>query len=159
MVRKIMMLLVGVLAMCSLAGCGGSDSQEIIQPDVYTLSGMLTDGIRFEDSVEKISLDRALKYYGIDNSMVNAGEVMMSTGATAEELAVFEAASASSASAILDKLTVRRDDMIRMYINDKSSEVARLDKAVLYIHGNFVVYVVCDDSEGVLKIVREYLEQ
>ena len=72
---------------------------------------------------------------------------------------MFEAASASSASAILDKLTVRRDDMIRMYINDKSSEVARLDKAVLYIHGNFVVYVVCDDSEGVLKIVREYLEQ
>ena len=46
--------------------------------------------------------------------MVNAGEVMMSTGATAEELAVFEAASASSASAILDKLTVRRDDMIRI---------------------------------------------
>ena len=105
MVRKIMMLLIGVLAMCSLAGCGGSDSQEIIQPDVYTLSGKLTDGIKFEDSVEEVSLDRALKYYGIDSGMVNAGEVLMSTGATAEELAVFEAASTSSASVILEKLT------------------------------------------------------
>ncbi len=159
MVRKIMMLLIGVLAMCSLAGCGGSDSQEIIQPDVYTLSGKLTDGIKFEDSVEEVALDRALKYYGIDSDMVNAGEVLMSTGATAEELAVFEAASTSSASVILEKLTAHRDDRIKMYINSKSTEIVRLDNAVLYAHGNFVVYVVCDDSEGALKIIREYLEQ
>ena len=89
MVRKIMMLLVGVLAMCGLTGCGGSDSQEVIQPDVHTLSGKLTDGVKFEDSVEEISLERALKYYGIDSSMVSDGDVYMSTGATAEEMAVF----------------------------------------------------------------------
>ena len=96
MVRKIMMLLVGVLAMCGLTGCGGSDSQEVIQPDVHTLSGKLTDGVKFEDSVEEISLERALKYYGIDSSMVSDGDVYMSTGATAEEMAVFEASSAGS---------------------------------------------------------------
>lgn len=133
MVRKIMMLLVGVLAMCGLTGCGGSDSQEVIQPDVHTLSGKLTDGVKFEDSVEEISLERALKYYGIDSSMVSDGDVYMSTGATAEEMAVFEASSAGSASVILDRLTVRRDDSVKIYIGSKPADVSRLDNAVLYI--------------------------
>ena len=156
MVRKIMMLLVGVLAMCGLTGCGGSDSQEVIQPDVHTLSGKLTDGVKFEDSVEEISLERALKYYGIDSSMVSDGDVYMSTGATAEEMAVFEASSAGSASVILDRLTVRRD--VKMYIGSKPADVSRLDNAVLYIHDNFVVYVVSDDSGAALGIIKEYLE-
>ena len=117
MVRKIMMLLVGVLAMCGLTGCGGSDSQEVIQPDVHT-----------------------------------------STGATAEEMAVFEASSAGSASVILDRLTVRRDDSVKIYIGSKPADVSRLDNAVLYIHDNFVVYVVSDDSGAALGIIKEYLE-
>ena len=155
MVRKIMMLLVGVLAMCGLTGCGGSDSQEVIQPDVHTLSGKLTDGVKFEDSVEEISLERALKYYGIDSSMVSDGDVYMSTGATAEEMAVFEASSAGSASVIFDRLTVRRDDSVKMYIGSKPADVSN---AVLYIHDNFVVYVVSDDSGAALGIIKEYLE-
>ena len=158
MVRKIMMLLVGALAMCGLTGCGGSDSQEVIQPDVHTLSGKLTDGVKFEDSVEEISLERALKYYGIDSSMVSDGDVYMSTGATAEEMAVFEASSAGSASVILDRLTVRRDDSVKIYIGSKPADVSRLDNAVLYIHDNFVVYVVSDDSGAALGIIKEYLE-
>ena len=122
---------------------------------MHTLSGKLTDGVKFEDSVEEISLERALKYYGIDSSMVSDGDVYMSTGATAEEMAVFEA---SSASVILDRLTVRRDDSVKMYIGSKPADVSRLDNAVLYIHDNFVVYVVSDDSGAALGIIKEYLE-
>lgn len=158
MVRKIMMLLVGVCVMCSLTGCGGSDSQEIIQPDVNTLSGKLTEKVEFEDSVEEISLERALKHYGIDSNVVKDGVVRMSTGATAEELAVFEGVSATGATTILDTLSARRDDRVRMYIKDSPEEVARLDNAVLYLHDNFVVYVVSDDSDSALSIVKEYLE-
>ena len=45
-----------------------------------------------------------------------------------------------------------------MYIGSKPADVSRLDNAVLYIHDNFVVYVVSDDSGAALGIIKEYLE-
>ena len=159
MVRRLKILFLGVMVECGLTGCGGSNDQKIVRPDVHILADKLTDGVEFEDSVEEISLERALKYYGIDSSMVKDGEVHMSTGATSEEMAVFDTTSAAAASTILDKLTARRDDRVKMYISDKPSEVTRLDNAVLYIHDCFVVYVVSDDSDGAESIIKGYIEQ
>ena len=52
----------------------------------------------------------------------------------------------------------RRDSQLQMYLDYKSSETARLDDAVLYVHDTFVVYMVSDDSETAQGIISDYLE-
>lgn len=84
--------------------------------------------------------------------------VYMSTGATAEELAVFQASSTVDAQGILADMKKRRDSQLQMYLDYKSSEAARLDDAVLYVHDTFVVYMVSDDSETAQGIISDYLE-
>lgn len=158
MFRKSGMLIVSVLLLLCMAGCGNGEEQETAVPDVYTLWEKLMDGLTFEDSVSEVSADRAMKYYGIDSGTVRDCVVYMSTGATSEELAVFQADTDVDAQNILTAMTARRDAQIKTYLDYKKSEIDRLDDAVLYSHGSFVVYVVCDDSAAAEKIIREYLE-
>ena len=158
MFRKSGMLIVSVLLLLCMVGCGTGEEQETVVPDVYTLSEKLMEGLTFEDSISEVSADRAMKYYGIDSGMVRDGVVYMSTGATSEELAVFQANTDVDAQNILAAMTARRDSQIKIFLDYKKSEIGRLDDAVLYSHGSFVVYVVCDDSAVAEKIIRGYLE-
>ena len=107
---------------------------------------------------EEVSSETALRYYGIDSVQVQDSAVYMSTGATAEELAVFQASSTVAAQGILADMKKRRDSQLQMYLDYKSSETARLDDAILYVHDTFVVYMVSDDSETAKGIISDYLE-
>lgn len=57
----------------------------------------------------------ALKYYGIDEAIVQDCAIYISTGATAEEIAVFEANSADHAETILAACRTRREKTITSY--------------------------------------------
>lgn len=149
---------------CMLSGdlfaCGmrRNGDDEADTPDVHSLADMLMQNVKFEDSVEEVSSETALRYYGIDSVQVQDSAVYMSTGATAEELAVFQASSTVDAQGILADMKKRRDSQLQMYLDYKSSEAARLDDAVLYVHDTFVVYMVSDDSETAQGIISDYLE-
>ena len=88
MIKRIIYLLACCLVICSLAGCAGNGDDEADMPDVHSLADMLMQNVKFEDSVEEVSSETALKYYGIDSVQVQDSAVYMSTGATAEELAM-----------------------------------------------------------------------
>ena len=138
MIKRIIYLFACCLVICSLAGCAGNGDDEADMPDVHSLADMLMQNVKFEDSEDSA--------------------VYMSTGATAEELAVFQASSTVDAQGILADMKKRRDSQLRMYLDYKSSEAARLDDAVLYVHDTFVVYMVSDDSETAQGIISDYLE-
>lgn len=158
MIKRIIYLFACCLMICSFAGCAGNGDDEADTPDVHSLADMLMQNVKFEDSVEEVSSETALRYYGIDSVQVQDSAVYMSTGATAEELAVFQASSTVAAQGILADMKKRRDSQLQMYLDYKSSETARLDDAILYVHDTFVVYMVSDDSETAKGIISDYLE-
>ena len=156
--RKIIWLMILTLIAGSLAGCGKGKDDVAVSPDVRTLADRLTAGLEFEDSVSEVSVDTALRYYGISDDQVQDSVSYISTGATSEELAVFEAVTDGDAQNILAAMKNRRDSQIQVYLDYKPDEVDRLDNAVLYVHGKFVVYVVSDDSDKAQSIISGYLE-
>lgn len=85
-------------------------------------------------------------------------DVHISTGATAEEVAVFEAQTAIDAQNILSAMKTRQDTQIKTYFSYNSNEVSRLDDAVVEAHDRFVLYVVSDDSAKAEEIIKGYLE-
>ena len=79
MIKRIIYLFACCLVICSLAGCAGNGDDEADMPDVHSLADMLMQNVKFEDSVEEVSSETALRYYGIDSVQVQDSAVYMST--------------------------------------------------------------------------------
>ena len=112
----------------------------------------------FEDSLSELDTNVALTYYGIDADKVKNSVVVVSTGATAEEIAVFEAADQSSADAIKSACEDRKAKQTTSYADYKPSETSRLDKAIIKEDGNYVVYCVTDDTDKANEIIDKYFK-
>ena len=154
-----------ILKMCAilgiagmLAGGGNGDSKEALNINVTDMANELKNGLTFEDSLSELDTNVALTYYGIDADKVKNSVVVVSTGATAEEIAVFEAADQSSADAVKSACEDRKAKQTTSYADYKPSETSRLDKAIIKEDGNYVVYCVTDDTDKANEIIDKYFK-
>ena len=143
----------GMLAGCGTTVGGNGDSKEALNINVTDMANELKNGLTFEDSLSEL-----VTYYGIDADKVKNSVVVVSTGATAEEIAVFEAADQSSADAVKSACEDRKAKQTTSYADYKPSETSRLDKAIIKEDGNYVVYCVTDDTDKANEIIDKYFK-
>ena len=148
----------GMLAGCVTTVGGNGDSKEALNINVTDMANELKNGLTFEDSLSELDTNVALTYYGIDADKVKNSVVVVSTGATAEEIAVFEAADQSSADAVKSACEDRKAKQTTSYADYKPSETSRLDKAIIKEDGNYVVYCVTDDTDKANEIIDKYFK-
>ena len=138
-------LLTGFLL--SLSACQGeSPKADFALADAQTL----LDSAAFSEPLEELDLEIACSLYGLDQSKITEAAVYGSTGATAEELAVLVFTDAETASAAKANFEIRIEAM-KDYI---PTEVPKLEKAVLEVRGNTLLFVVANDyapAEELLK--------
>lgn len=147
--------LIGILSACnSKVSTGGSE----LDINVSDMAAELQSSITFEDSLSEIKEDMALTYYGIEASDVSDSAVILSTGATAEEIAVFEAVDETAAEKVKAACDNRKEKQITSYSDYKPAEVSRLDEAVIKADGKYVVYVVADDTKKANEIIDKYFK-
>lgn len=79
------------------------------------------------------------------------------TGATAEELAVFETKDADAAAALVQKLEARNADRIESYSSYIPEEVPKLENAVILSGGRYVVLCVAKDASAVREAAEKAL--
>ena len=148
----------GMLVGCGTTVGGNGDSKEALNINVTDMANELKNGLTFEDSLSELDTNVALTYYGIDADKVKNSVVVVSTGATAEEIAVFEAADQSSADAVKSACEDRKAKQTTSYADYKPSETSRLDKAIIKEDGNYVVYCVTDDTDKANEIIDKYFK-
>lgn len=143
-------LLAGVLL--SLCACGGKEDT----PRDFTLADARTllDSAAFSEPLEEIDLDIACSLYDLDPDKVSEAAVYGSTGATAEELAVFvftDPNAAADAKAHLEARITDRAEAMADYI---PGEVTKLEKAVLEVRGATLLFVVAKDYSPVEQLIK-----
>ena len=79
------------------------------------------------------------------------------TGATAEELAVFETKDSAAAEALVEKLKTRNSDRIESYSTYIPAEVPKLEDAVMVSGGRYVVLCVAQDASAVRELAQKAL--
>lgn len=163
MKKNVLLMVLMCSIVCILSGCGdGSDKKkneaDSTPVNVTELANRISTEITFEDSVSKLENSVALKYYGIDEAIVKECAIYISTGATAEEIAVFEANSSADADTIYKACDDRRTAQINSYKDYKPSEVDRLENYVLQKKGSYVIFCVADDKEKVQSIADEVIK-
>ena len=130
--------LAGMLAGCGTTVGGAGGSKEDLNINVKDMANELKSGLTFEDTLSEL-----------DTDSVKDSVIIVSTGATAEEIAVFEAADSDAADKVKTACEDRKEKQTTSYADYKPSETGRLDKAIIKEDGNYVVY--CIKNEPVSK--------
>lgn len=139
------------LTIVLLTGCSGNAVKTI---DTAGLADDLYAGVTWKDQLGEIDLSRALTVYGINADAVSTGKVYMGTNATAEEIAVLEAASPEQVSAIEDGVNARVEAQLASFQSYNAAEVVKLENPYIQTKGNYVILCVCDDKSEAEAIVE-----
>lgn len=133
-----------------LTGCGKTEVKTI---DTGELADNLYSGVTWKDQLSEVDLSRALSVYGINTDAVATGKIYMGTNATAEEIAVLEAASPEQVSAVEDGVKARVEAQLESFQSYNAAEVVKLENPLILTKGNYVILCVCDDKSEAEAIV------
>ena len=154
MKKKIAILLALVCIFTAFTACGSSKKEM----NAADLTKELLDGAGFVDKLDVVDDAVAVGIlYGIDAADVKDVTVCCGTGATAEEIAVFEAVDEGAAGRILAKANERVAAQAAAYANYGAAAGLRVEDAVVRQSGSFVVVVICSDHDGAVRIVDQYI--
>ncbi len=149
--RKAILSIAAILLLL-LPGCAGGKGKTV---DVQKVADGLIHSVKFQDQMSALKQDTALKLYGIDSGDVVKAAVYESTGATAEEVAAFEAKDAQAAGRVKKKAEERIKTQKAGFQNYQPAEMAKLKDPVLETKGNEVILCVSNDDQAAKKALEK----
>ena len=152
--KRLFALVLAALAMAVMAGCGARSDD--IQIDIADLSRELREKGEFEDELSPISDAAIQKLYGLEDYV--SAEVYVSSGATAEEIALFEFDSTEAAAGGLKQAQFRIEGQRADFESYIPQEVPKLDRAVVEQLGRYVVVCV-SDGDAAEEALTEYINE
>lgn len=149
--------LCGLIIMISLsAGC---KAEKEIVIDVDALANTLATKIAYKDQMDDdFDAEMIAMVYGIDPSNFVKSHIYLSTGATAEEIAVFEAKDQESADIIYSAMKTRIEDQKMSFVDYVPEEMIKLKDPVYKQQGSYIVLSVSNDSDQAIKLIDEYFK-
>lgn len=151
-IKNVLCLVLCALSIFAFAGCSGTQTKEI---DIEKLANDLMEQVQFKDTLTKLDDDMISKLYGIDYAEEQI--VYISTGATAEEIALFKLKDESDAQKAYDAVNKRLDyqkSSFELYIPE---EMVKLDAAVVELYGNYVIFCV-SDGDTAKTVIDGYIK-
>lgn len=150
--RTIKIILVLCCLCVLLAGCG----KENITIDVAGLADELKNTVPFSDSLEEMSEAAFKLKYEIDEADIVSKKIYIGSGATAEEIAVFEAKDEEAAARILSAVNLHVEEQIHEYTNYNPDELKKLNDSVKLQKGKYVILCVSDYSDTAKSCINQY---
>lgn len=152
MKKSVALLLALVCLAALLTGCGGS--KKTMEPRAF-VDDVLANA-NFTDSLNQLSDGVIAQYYGVDSADYTSAIAYGGTAATAEQIVVFEAKDSAAAERILAALQTFVAEKVEAYKSYGPAAAMSLENAPVKIIGNYVVAVVCADSDSAVKVVDQY---
>lgn len=154
MKKYIALLLTALLLFAG--GCAGNGAALKLDPSAA--ADRLLASVPFKDQMSPADPAMALQIYGLDESIVSRAKVYESTGATAEEIAVFEAKDGTSLNKVKEAAQKRIEDQRAGFQDYQPKEMEKLKNPVLLTAGNYVFLCVSDDNAKAQKVINEMIK-
>ncbi|MBR6114091.1 MAG: DUF4358 domain-containing protein [Oscillospiraceae bacterium] len=152
MKKKLALVLALLCLAAALTGCGGKKD---LEPQSFAEE--LLAGAKFTDSLNRLDDAVVPLLYGVDPADYSDAVVYCGTAATAEEIAVFTAVDDAAAQRLLSAAQTRVSKQLESYRTYGPQAAMTLENSVVARTGNYVVVVVCSDSDGAKKICGKYI--
>ena len=146
------------LAICALAlaACGNGD--QALSLDVQSAAEQIAEQGSFDEPLEKIDGDIALKIYQLEPDAVTGSAVYTGTAAVVDEVSVWEARDTASVKTVEQAVRARLESQKESYASYRPEEVPKLDAAVVVSKGNYVALCVSKDSEKAKTLLEGLLK-
>lgn len=154
MKKYIALLLTALLLLAG--GCTKQTAAPKIDPSAA--ADRLLSSISFKDEMSPADLAIALQHYELDESIVSRAKVYESTGATAEEIAVFEAKDEASLNKIKEAVQKHIENQREGFRDYQPHEMEKLKNPVMVTEGNYVFLCVSDDNATAQKVIEEIIK-
>lgn len=148
------LLLTGLAAVGLIGLLAGCAQEDPVTLDVPAAADSLKNSLTFQDAIAPADESRVEMLYGIDPADLTAQKVYVSTGATAEEIAVFEAKDTDAAGRVKAAAEQRIADQKESFQDYNPKELTKLGDPVIETQGNYVILVVCDDAQAARDAVK-----
>lgn len=149
---KILSVVILMTVIGAFTGCADKKNENI---DVVSLANQLKDGITFQDEMSELDDELFSMVYFIEESDIVNKKIYLSSGATAEEIAVIEGKDSESADRIEEGLNQRIEDEKANFESYIPEEMKKLEEAVLVKRGNCVILCISDDNKKALEIINQ----
>ncbi|MBE6708679.1 MAG: DUF4358 domain-containing protein [Ruminococcaceae bacterium] len=140
------------LMLAVFVGCENEEKKPVMI-DIEAVANELSSGVKFDDTLAKLDAEAVKYLYGTGDDI--SAVVYVGSGATAEEIAVFEAPDDKGGEEMLEIAEKHIADQIESYRNYVPSEVARLEKAVIAREGKYVLICVTNDTSAAREIINK----
>ncbi|MBE6565167.1 MAG: DUF4358 domain-containing protein [Ruminococcaceae bacterium] len=142
-------LLILILTFSLLISCAPA-----VTIDINALADDLVANAAFADEPVKRRDDTISDRY--DCTGYVAAVAYATGGATAEEIAFFEAEDDKAAAAIYEAMEYHLSSQRRSYESYNPEGVVNLNGAILEQHGRYVLFCVCADADSAADIIASY---
>lgn len=153
MVKKIIATTMLGMVLVTMSGCS-DDKKEQRVIDVHTMAQSLLNDITYEDQLTQIEGNMFQMVYGISEGDIVEYEAYVSTGATAEEIAVIKAKDEATAEELEEKLSERVQAQKSSFESYIPKEVEKLDEAIVYQEGVYVILSISNEDEKAESIIE-----
>lgn len=154
--KKQIVCLMAAALMIFTAGCAKQGAA--VNADVNTIADQIIKDVKFKDQMSPIEQKTAIKNYGLNASDVTKAKVYESTGATAEEVAAFEAKDNAAADRVKKAAEARVEDQKEAFQGYQPKEMVKLKTPFIVESGKYVVLVIADDTSPAKSVTDQYLK-
>lgn len=167
-IKKTLCALLAVTAVCTagLTSCSNNSSagtnsnnsaaraQADVEINVLEVADRLKNEVKYVDTLNELNADMIQKIIGISADQYSSGIVYVgSGGATAEEIACFEAVDADNAGKIKIALENRVEQQKVAFENYQPKEMEKLGSPVIISKGNYVFMCISDENAKAEEII------
>lgn len=124
--------------------------------DINKISKDIMENIKFEDELNKMDNNTVSKLYDINNATSQL--VYMSSGATAEEIAIFEFKDKEECKIALEKANKRIEEQKENFKDYMPKEMKRLENAIIKNKNKYLIVCITNNQEKIEEILNKYIK-
>lgn len=146
-----------ILVLLLLVGAVGCGREAALNLDVEACAQALYEAVAFEDALTPVSDEMAAVLYQIDEKDVAAQKVFVSTGATAEEIAVFAAVDKEAAARVKEAVLQRVAEQEKAFRDYLPAELPKLQNPYLKVIDRYVILCISAQNNAAKAAVEKLI--
>ncbi len=146
----------------SVSACSVEKDTNKEQPlslDMTALAARLQEDLNLTEELSPVEEEVFGYLYDIAPESYTEQVLLLSTGATADEICLVRAADKNSQKAMKEKMIARIDAQKESFATYLPQEAAKLENAVITEQGDYLFLVVCSQPEKADNIIKEALQE
>ena len=146
----------------SISACSVEKDTDKGQPlslNLATLAARLQGDLELTAELSSVEEEVFGYLYDVAPESYTEQILLLSTGATSDEICLVRAADQNSQKIVKEKMIARIDAQKESFAAYLPQEAAKLENAVITEEGNYLLLVVCSDPEKADNIIKEALQE